>query len=384
MATAALISEAQLFRYINGESDVPSDRLVAMAAAADVDAGWLLTGKGEIKGPDVEARPSFKADLLRQVAQTFDELLIESDKSFTPRQRAMALTFIYEALRLEETNTDSILVTDKRVSPFYPDFLAPLRSDNRLETYYNTMNSLEYGGELTFQSMQQFDTLVKLAMQSVFDSTPGEIYFEKMGVTLLPEAIKNITSLVNECITITGKKNLDWLDAGCGNGRHLSFLSQHFENLKIHGFEGGKQALHLCNQLVKSGKLPIGIVEESDFRSLPYENDTMDVVYCRLGLHLLPYIPGLEIGAVKFLSEVKRVLRTGGVAAMLTHEGVGRDYILFTQYHSEDSLRSLAKEVGLEVVKIERCAVNETGGKAGQDYSSRFDKGLIFIFRKVE
>ena len=382
LANAALISEAQLFRYLNAESDVPSDRLVAIAKAAKVDAGWLLTGNGEVAGGEKDPRPGFRAELMRQVAQTFDELLVESDKTFSPRQRAIALAFLYEALRIEEVRSGTEMTVDRKLAPFYPDFLAPLRSDNRLEQYHSVMNTLEYGGEMSFQSMLQFDTHVKLAMLGVFDSAAGELFFEKMGNSLLPEAVRNITQLVDESVKLIGKNTLNWLDAGCGNGRHLAFLHQHFPNLSLKGFDGSKQAVFLSNHMTKAGKLPIGIIEEADFRSLPYADDSFDVVYCRLGLHLMPYLPGCPVGATKFLSETQRILRKGGVVHLLTYEGTGCDYITFTQYHNEASIRQLAAETGLSVQMVESCGVSETGGKAGQDYSNKFDRGLRVVLRK--
>ncbi len=381
MANAALISEAQLFRYLNAESNVPSDRLVAIAKAAQVDAGWLLTGKDGGKEAG-DAKPPFRTELMVQVIQTFEELLVESDKSFTPRQRALAMTLIYESLRFEEKRKEHEVVIDKRLAPFYPDYLAPLRSDHRMEDYHKAMNALEDELQVSIQSLKQFDTLIKMGVLGIYDGAAGEIYFEKLGTQLLPEAAKLLISQVEECQKLVGKHDLDWLDAGCGNGRHLAFLNQHMPNLKLKGFEGSQQGINLSSQLIRAGKLPEGSIETADFRNLPYMNESMDVVYCRLGLQLLPYIAGHHVGAMAFLHEIHRVLRPGGLAVMLTYAGHGRDYIPFVQYHSPDSITAMAHEAGLNVVRMAPAAVNETGGSSGQDYSIKLDSGLQVILQK--
>lgn len=382
LATAALISEAQLFRYLNGESDVPSDRLVAIAKAAKVDAGWLLTGDGDQGGASKDLRPPFRPELMMQVVQTFEELLIESDKKFTPRQRALATTLLYTSLRHEETRKGTELSVDRKLAPFYPDYLAPLRSDNRMEDFMEAMNALEYKQDMSMQSLKQFDALIKMAVLNAYEGGPGEIYFDKLGFSLLPEAAKYLMSFVEESQKIVGKNQLDWLDAGCGNGRHLMFLNQHCPNLRLKGFEGSQQAYNLCNQMVRAGKLPEGIVEVADFRSMPYANESMDVVYCRLGLHLLPYFAGLQVGASQFISEVHRVLRPGGVAIFLTYFGQGRDYIPIVQYHTPETVNQLAADNAMKVVRMSPSPVNEAGGSSGKDYSTKLDSGLTIVMQK--
>lgn len=114
LAAASQISEAQLYRYMGGESSIPHDRLLALALAAKVDAGWLLTGRGTPQGPlPADPRPPFRPALLTQIIQVFEELLVEYDKPFTPRQRARAIAFMYEALRHEEVLSREELMPQK-------------------------------------------------------------------------------------------------------------------------------------------------------------------------------------------------------------------------------------------------------------------------------
>lgn len=190
MAVATGISESQVFRYLNGDTELPRDRVAAIAKAAKVDPGWLLTGDGMMEPHANDPRPTFRAELMVQVVQTFEELLIETNTTFTPRQRALAMTLIYEALRFEEVRTGTEVSVDKRMTPYYPDFLAPLRSDNRMEDYLATMKALEYGQDVSAQSLKQFDALVKMGLKSAYEGAMGEIYFDKMGQRCCPKLRK--------------------------------------------------------------------------------------------------------------------------------------------------------------------------------------------------
>jgi len=386
LAAISGISEAQLYRYLTGESILPTDRLEAIAKAAHVDSAWLLTGRDGPEGPVAkDPRPSFRPELMMQVIQLLDDLLMESNRQFTPRQRSVAVTLIYEALRLNEVRKGSITAElDRRLAPFYPDFLAPLRQDPRMMDYMSSMAAMEYGGDVSMQTMKLFDSLVRLAMVGVYEGAAGELHFEKMGTALLPEASRRLLTITEMCVKLIGKSRLDWLDAGCGNGRHLAFLSTHTPFLNLHGIEASRLALNLCQNMVRTGKLPEGVVVEGDFRSLPYTDASMDVVYCRLGLEFLPDFGTDDmVGAVQFLSEAKRVLRPGGLMVVLTYAGEGRSYVPFVQYHNTASMQSLAGRTGLEVVQIdEGVPVNETGGVAGKDFSSNLKDGLQAILRK--
>ncbi|MEQ4538060.1 MAG: helix-turn-helix domain-containing protein [Billgrantia sp.] len=57
-AARARISESHLYRYLQGKSDPTATRIVAMAKAAKVRPGWLLTGEmPKAEGVRVEERP---------------------------------------------------------------------------------------------------------------------------------------------------------------------------------------------------------------------------------------------------------------------------------------------------------------------------------------
>lgn len=377
------ISEAQIYRYLNSASSIPADKLAVIAETCGMDAGWLLTGTPRPRQEEGQ-HPPFLPELMIDVIRTFDELLVESDKRFTPQQRARAVTLIYESLRHEEQDNKLPAEIDMRLAPFYPDFLSSLRAGNRMDDYLHILERLEYQKTLlNTQTLQQFDGLVRASMVGAYEGAAAEMYFDKLGNNLLPQASKMLLTLVDGFVEQVGRRDLSWLDVGCGNGRHLAFLSRQYPYLRLRGVEASSLALEICRQQTKAGKLPIGIVEEGDFRSLPVKDASVDVVYCRLGLYCLPYMPGANVGARLMFAEVARVLKPGGRAWFLTYEGTRRDYVPFVQYHTAESIAALAADAGLEVRDIRnQQPVNETGGVAGQDYSRKLDRGLAVTLAK--
>lgn len=360
MATAALISEAQLFRYLNGESDIPSDRLLAMAKASQVDPGWLLTGHGDIAGTvDKDTRPSFRSDLMVQVVQLFEELLVEFDKPFSPRQRARAIAFLYMAMRHEETMRGAAFEPKKFDILKCINYLAELRTEEELDILIGAIDLLEYhwnGNDLSPEKRELLRTwcnLIVRGMKGYYSSYSGQVYFErKSGGQLEPTAIMELQNIVMQACKVTGKTELDWLDLGCGNGRHLAHLAKHMPNLHLKGIELSQLGYGMCQDLMNGDKLPKDTVVQGDMRHLPYASDSFDVVFAYMSLHCLPYMPGTGLGMDEVIAETRRVLRPGGIITIAFPLGHQRDYSMPRQFMNEASLRQLAQEHQFQVVDI--------------------------------
>ncbi|RYG59925.1 MAG: class I SAM-dependent methyltransferase [Alphaproteobacteria bacterium] len=357
MANAALISEAQLFRYVNAVTQVPSDRLVAIANAAQVDAGWLLTGEGSASGEKQHGRPTFRTELMVQVVQLFEELLIEFEKPFNPRQRARAITFLYNALRHEEIVRENMFTPQKFDMLKYLNFLGEMRTEEELEIMIQAMDILEYSKDKNAKIVQESEllrtwcNLLVRGMKGYYSSYAGQVYFERhAGGSLDSQAIIDLQNFVMEAIQTTGKNQLDWLDLGCGNGRHLMHLHKHMQNVSVKGIELSQLGYNLCKELMDSEKLPKDSVTLGDMRHLPYASETFDVVHANLSLHCLPYLPGSGLGFEEALNEAKRVLRKGGIISLVVPAGDWRDYSMPRQFLNEETLKKIAKDNGFKVI----------------------------------
>lgn len=92
------------------------------------------------------------------------------------------------------------------------------------------------------------------------------------------------------------QKKLKILDAGCGPGASLIYLSQFGE---VTGVDISEEALRFAK---KRGK-----VKKGDIANLPFEEETFDVVVC------LDVLYHKWVNVKKAISEMKRVLKKSGI-----------------------------------------------------------------------
>ena len=348
MATSALISEAQLFRYVSGETALTADRLIDIAKAAQVNPSWLLTGEGEMSTlVSVERRPIFRSSLMVQLIQVFEELLIEFEKTFSPRQRSRAITYIYNALRHEERRRGIEFTLQKFDMLKYINFLSELRTEEELEILIQGFEYIEYfQSDLSHDDVNQLLTtwcnIIVRGMKGYYSSYAGKMYFErKSDGNLASDKVIELQNLVIDLYSLTGKNDLDWLDLGCGNGQHLAHLAKHMPNIKIKGLELSQLGYNICKELMDSERLPQNSISMGDMRKLPYGTQSFDVVFSHLSMQGLPYLPGTNLGLEEVKDEIYRVLRPGGVAVIVMPEGNGRDYLMPRQYMNLASLKAL-------------------------------------------
>lgn len=139
------------------------------------------------------------------------------------------------------------------------------------------------------------------------------------------------------------------LDVGCGSGQTLSWFLEHRPgwsgagvDVSIHGLAAGRAA-----------GVP-GLVAGSGL-ALPFPNAWADVIVC---LDVLQHLP-LEGGDRKALSEMRRVLRPGGVLLVRTNAQA----IPYTPPDPEHDfrkyrpweLRRRLQEMGFEIVRLSRA-----------------------------
>lgn len=95
------------------------------------------------------------------------------------------------------------------------------------------------------------------------------------------------------------------LEVGSGRGGGTSYIARYLSPKKITGIDYSKNAIKLCNRIHNEHNLEF---VEGDASDLPMEDDSQDVVINVESSHCYPSIP-------QFLSEVKRVLKPGGLFA---------------------------------------------------------------------
>ena len=95
------------------------------------------------------------------------------------------------------------------------------------------------------------------------------------------------------------------LEVGSGRGGGTSYIARYLNPKKITGIDYSKNAIKLCNRIHNEHNLRF---VEGDASDLPFEDDSQDVVINVESSHCYPSIP-------QFLSEVKRVLKPGGLFA---------------------------------------------------------------------
>jgi SAM-dependent methyltransferase/transcriptional regulator with XRE-family HTH domain len=359
LATATLISEAQLFRYLGGDSILPIDRLFSIAKAAKVDAGWLLTGDGEPEPTAVNAlRPGFRPDLMVKITEVFEEVILEYDKKLTLPKRARILTFMYEAMRHEECLLNIQITPTKAHVIAMLDTLGKQTFDEVFDIHEQAykhlvlQSPLPDGVEPEYW-YQQFTNAVQVGWLNTYTGLTGEQYFRRLGTQIVPRAAARLTELMQDVRKLLGPQTLRWLDVGCGNGRELSFLLKHFEGLKVAGIDASPVATDLASQLLAHEPGLLEPVRQGDMRKLPWDDASFDVVYNRMSLFTLPFFENnRDVGLHALFEEFARVLRHGGVFYLMTRYGHGFEIFPFEQLLNENDIKLLAKLHGFTVENI--------------------------------
>lgn len=369
LAAKAIISEAQLFRYLGGINDIPLEKVIGIAKAADVDAGWLATGV-ESK-PTVRTRPEFRPALMQYCSRMLDEFLVEYQRPMAPRLKSQLLTLIYEALRHEETVLGREDFPNKFRMLEILTFFEPFKTEELLQTYHEVMTQLEYGtlDASQHQLLSVFCNMVAKGWEHYYDSYVGQVYFDRIGYELAEEAQAELHEWVGMALTASGKPDLRWLDLGCGNGRHLAFLHKFYPKLKLKGVELSKQGLELCRKLEGQGKLDEGTVMQGDAQAIPLPDGSVDVVFARHCLQFVPYLPGSGLGVEKVLEELSRLLPKGGIVILRSTAGDGRKYSTFRQMFNRKAMESMLLAYGFTLKDLQfNDRVSDNPGGQAQTY----------------
>lgn len=132
----------------------------------------------------------------------------------------------------------------------------------------------------------------------------------------------NIARAIAEIIDVDG---LDVLDLGAGTGRLTLLLAPRARSIRA--FDVSSEMLRVCREkLLKSG-LANWQVDVADHRNLPVEDHTADLVVSGWSVSYLavwnPERANQELDA--WMSEMRRVLRTGGTIILFESLGTGNE-----------------------------------------------------------
>ncbi|MFZ2619625.1 MAG: methyltransferase domain-containing protein [Alphaproteobacteria bacterium] len=378
LAQAAGFSEAQLFRYLRGDSAPDAEKLLAIAKAAKVDAGWLLTGR---EAPTTDSLALPHNMLLHQtILRTFEESMLEVNKPLPPAQRAQFIDMIY---------TDALLEWQRLSAPYPQEFLTMIFKIHFLYalkaeglTAYNTFILQDVQSKtMSGAQLESLTNHIARANVEMFNTQAGQFFYDRVGRNVWPSAAKRLDEAVLQAMNLLGKRTMNWLDMGCGNGRELSYLHRHYENVAVHGLDNSELCIDLCRQQADAGNIPSNAVEQADARFLPYPADSFDVVYSRRMLDSLPYFPNESMGLNQLFKQVRRVLRPQGVFLFSTRYGQGREYVYFQQLLAETDIEHLAAMHGFQIKCNRR--VNFLLQENPQAVTSKFDDWLDVVLQKI-
>ena len=144
-------------------------------------------------------------------------------------------------------------------------------------------------------------------------------------------------------------------DLGFGPGVLTAFILEQEASWRAAGVDISKDCLHHAQRLLEkkevSGRSKLSV---ADVRSLPYPDDTFDVV---VAVEVLEHIPDPEAG----LTEAMRVLKPGGYA--ITALPVQLPLLMHLyDFDTPDEVLALYKKVGLEVIDFETKEFQLQGG----------------------
>ncbi|HSN18867.1 MAG TPA: class I SAM-dependent methyltransferase [Gammaproteobacteria bacterium] len=126
----------------------------------------------------------------------------------------------------------------------------------------------------------------------------GTLTWEKRVVEV---ALADLARLLPE----PGRRCHTVLDAGCGQGKALKPLQQHFQAERIIGVDVDGRALEAaCREAMRHGL--VAELIEADCASIPLPDASVDLVFCHQTLHHL-------VRQEETLAEFRRLLKPGGV-----------------------------------------------------------------------
>lgn len=173
----------------------------------------------------------------------------------------------------------------------------------------------------------------------------------------------------------------DILDIGCGRGGGLSLLHNKIGCKSATGVDLSPENIDFCKKTYESS---ISFIE-GDAESLPFEDNSFDIVFNIESAHCYPRYD-------RFLGEVVRVLRPGGILLFTDTVSPGNlesDIYLISRFpgleliSQNDISQQVAESCRVEIEAASNWLARETAKEKFAGYSSGEMKHLSFVSRKV-
>ncbi|MDD9919253.1 MAG: methyltransferase domain-containing protein [Alphaproteobacteria bacterium] len=373
------ISEAQLFRYLKGESEPTVSKLLTIANVAEVNAGWLLTGEGKIENPPDVLLPH-NSKLLREISQTFEESLIEVKYNLPLQLRPAFLDLIYTDMLMEIERSEYPIELNHLTMLFKIYFLSEIKREEL--THYGRFIAKDFHkhGMHDLVTLESITNQICRANMAIYSTPASQFYYDKMGRSVWPLAAKRLDSTIEYARSILKKNKLKILDLVCGNVREISYIHRHHENIDVIGVDGATYPIELCRQYVDSGWLPENSFIQADLRFLPFEENMFDIIYSRQTLEFFPYFKKLDTGLLQVMQQVYKTLKSGGLFLAISRYGHGREYVNFQQLLNENIIQEIAQKVGFEVLSLKPWNYSKQSNDAYP--ATKYDEWLRISLRK--
>jgi ubiquinone/menaquinone biosynthesis C-methylase UbiE len=119
-----------------------------------------------------------------------------------------------------------------------------------------------------------------------------------------------IRDLYSEVGKITSNLKIEILDFGCGVGNSAPFLREYFQTANIQGVDVSEESIKIANSLKSNQTVHF----QKIFSSLPFANDSFDLIFSACVFH---HIPINERSY--WIKELYRCLKPGGVLMIYEH-----------------------------------------------------------------
>jgi ubiquinone/menaquinone biosynthesis C-methylase UbiE len=124
-----------------------------------------------------------------------------------------------------------------------------------------------------------------------------ENYTEKIESSYFYDYVYGYRLIFSKLFMTNIKQSEIVLDAGCGQGRFLSFLEKFYDNKKYIGFDFSKRQIRIAKDRTKKSLYLI-----ADFQNLPFKDDIFDLIFMIHSFHH-------TLKHKKIISELRRILK---------------------------------------------------------------------------